>query len=58
MIRRSQSQKQGGRAFQAEGRTSAKTLGWAEFGMSKNKYIASLLAKGQRGRRAGKTRAL
>lgn len=58
MIRRSQSQKLGGRAFQAEERTSAKTLRWAEFGMSKNKYIASVLAMWQRGRRAGKTKAL
>lgn len=43
MITRSQSQEHGGRAFQAEERTSAKTLRWAEFGMSMNNHMTSVL---------------
>lgn len=43
MMRRSQLQKHGGSAFQAEERASAKTLRWAEFGMFENNHKASVI---------------
>lgn len=53
MVRGSQSQEHGGRAFQAEERASVKTLRWDHPGMSENYHKASVFRTEVMG--AGKT---